>query len=399
MKVRVPFTAKNVTVTPIYTEPVNPDNPDNPNNFSPNLSFALSPAAPDLLPDYSHSRYSHPATEINVTVPDDDKPVVASWLGSATASAGQPSETLLKRMTAAVTDTIERYYADTARRTLFTRPLRVGYALKHADGSFSYISVPQLLRPAASAPIMAIRSASMPDSILTTVTEIINTPMILSVSIPKFDIDSLSTDMPVRSAPVSIVIFATSQCSVLTGDEIVNGIRQYELFGERVPIWSYNRLAEDMVIARAMGDTEFRIMAEVPVAEASQGIDNLQIPKAGTDLNNRTAFDKFTGNDNWEAEAQPQRIRIETEPFDLFRPEEFKKVRGVTLRGIFDRLSREEGVSFTLSGSLHRDLWHEIAGARGAHLRYVRGFAYRWYRLVIDAPYPSQFDAAVFDIC
>lgn len=390
MLVRIPLTDDNSVITPVYTETDSTEQPETPTIP---VSFALTPASLDVIPDYNHSRYAFPATGISVTVPEDDKPLVDSWLGTGMPSAAKPSDTLVKRMTAAVTDAINKYFIDCGRRSLFTRPFRAVFALRHTDGTFSHVSNPILMQPSTGAPLMIIRETQTSGNILSTITEIVNIPSIFSVNIRPFELPP-DVDRDVTH----LVISATNQTDTLSGEESVSGIRSFSLYGEHLPGWAYNRLPEDIVTSRAMTDTKFRILAEIPIGEALNGLVAYRIPRNNADLNNSAAFPTFTGEDGWEASRAPDRITVTTSALDLRLPEQRKKVRGVTLRGIFPRDIGEEGVTFTLLGSLHRDRWHAIASAQGAHMRLLRGVSYRWYKVEIHSPYPAVFDAITFDI-
>lgn len=399
MLIRIPLTAQNVSITHVYNEDNNSGASTSADKYpqsDPKIiaSFSLEPIRLSSLPDYNHSRYTHPATTVRVTVPDSDLPVVASWLGSASAIAGSASDTFIKRMTAAVTDALERYYTATERARMFTRPFRIGAALRLTDGSLAAATEPVLMRPASMAPSLVVREGALNGSIMTTLTEIINSPVFL-----KAKISPLAIDEKIVDSFDSLIIYATRQCSMLRGDETVSGIRTASVFGEHVPCWSYNRLAEDLVIQKALADSSFRIIREIPVADAMMGLENLELPLPATDLSDWSSFESLPANAASDSNGLPERIIIETEPFDLNYPENLKRIKGVSLRGIFDKKGESDGVKFALYGSLHRDTWHQIATARGAFMRLLHGIRYRWYKLRIEAPYSSRFDAVTFDCC
>ena len=392
MKIRIPLTPLNHILTHLYTASQTklpsslPAVPCNAVECP-----QLSAAPPTLLPDYNYSRYSHPAVPISVAVPDGDLPLVALWLGASStgAAANSPSDTLIKRMTAAVMDALNRYFSGAARQNLFTSPFRIGYALRLADGNNSFISDPVLMKPAAMAPVMAIHEPKISGNTLHTVTEIVNTPALLSLRIADRE------DIP---AGASLVVFATKPVSLLAGDETVTSIRTFELFGDKTPGWNYQRLAEDFIARNAMADTSFRIIADIPFDRIPASGESIQLPFSGDSLYDWTSFPTFTSPEDWSPEPTPEGVMLVTTPLDLFRPEEYKKVRGVTLRGNFNRGVDEGCVEFTLLGSQHRDNWHVLVKARGAHLRFLRAVAYRWYKVEIRAPYPAFFDAITFDI-
>lgn len=389
MLVRIPLTEGNTSVTPVYAE--SDPGATQPGNSTLPVRFSLSPASLTRIPDYNFSRYAHPAVKLDVAVPEADLPVVASWLGAAAADTTAASETLVKRMTAAVTDAISRYYANCNRCGLFTRPLRIGAALRHADGSFSHISEPVLLKPSAMAPLMAIREPETAGNTLHTVTEIINTPADIYLTAEPFEANGEGTEA------THLVVFATRQCEVMTGGETVQAIRTFNIFGERVAGWSYNRLAEDIVTQKALADNAFRILTEIPLGEASQGIGPVKLNPDIADLNDWTSLPTFIGDENWDGQKQPDGKTIESDAFDLYRPEQYKKVKGAALRGIFPRTGGE-AVTFSLYGSLHRDKWRLLGRTRGAYIRFLRAVGYRWFRIEIQAPYTARFDAVTFDI-
>lgn len=401
VKVRIPLNDDNCKITKIYDKDDTGDSqnpsPELPGLPDASVRFKLKTAPLSLLPEYNFSRYAHPATNINLTVPDKDMEIVRAWLGNMSAASGSPSDTFVNRMTASVTDAIERYYDLCSRLNLFTRPFKIGFGLKLSDGDIFMTESPLLLTPSTRPPFMVIREPSLSVNALNTVTEIINTPMQLSVSIMPFDINSINETVNRErgTKAVSLVIFATRQAAVISGDEKVSDIRTAEIFGERVPIWNYNRLTEDMVIQHAQTDSSFRIIADIPLEEAATGMESLDLPPA-KNLGDWSSFPSYPDNPN--TDTPPSRLEIETTALDLNRPEEYKRVRGVTLRGVFNREISDNGVRFTLYGSHHRQDWKILAKAAGAHIRFLRGVRYRWFKVHITAPPHTKLDALTFEI-
>lgn len=386
-KIRIPLSELNSQTTQIFDE--NPSLPDNDNSPIPAdaIEFRLLPVPLRELPDYNFAMYSHPALNLNVTVPNDDLSLVRYWLGYSGSTPGVPSDTLINRMTNSVTGALKSYVSYAERRGLFTSPFKIGFALTDALGNYSFISTPMIITPATQAPLMAIRESELNGSVLRTVTEIINTPVKLQLIVKPFgEISNLD-----RSG--TLVIYASRQTSLLDGNEVVNSIRAFEIFGERIPCWNYNRMAEDMVLQNLQADNSFRVIGQIPVTDLGEEVD-IMLPMDLNGLEDWNSLPVFDGAIT--PDRKPSGIHIETIPLDLYRPEEYKRVRGVTLRGIFNREVSDKGVHFSLYGSQHRQNWHKIASARGAHMRFLRTISYRWYKVSIDAPYPSQFDAITF---
>jgi hypothetical protein len=450
MIIRIPLTEKNCTISPIPLE----DNParsdlsdssdlsDRSDRWVPSaldgfeLPVATFTLAPGELTAYESSRYSHPVASVNVSVPDADLPLVNSWFGNTSSGVSSASDTLIKRMTDAVTGCIETYLTAAARASLFTAPFRVGYALRIADGTHVCRSTPRLLCPNPMAPLMLIRERKLSDNMLQTLTEIVNVPSALSASLPAF-----SLPQGAEGLVTHLDFYATRQTALLTGDETVAGVRTYAYFGENVPCWHYPRLAEDLVKEAATADSSFRVIASVPIAEAVKGLGGITLPLDMKNLDNWSDFpaldsepttkpDTPTDPDNPDDPEIPHtHILLETEPLDLGLPETAKKIRALTVRGIFPRSRRvtipietiantanvnaietgknpPEGgtvdvkaeIEVTVYGSHHRERWHRIATSRGPHVRYLRTVRYRWLRVSITAPRSSTPDALVFTI-
>lgn len=364
----------------------------------PEIDFSLE--AVDLE-DYSSSQLQFPSTAINVTVPDDDKSTVTSWFGNPTGNQSV-SDTLVRRMTSAVTGAIETLQNDAAREGLFTRPFRLGYALLTADGKLIHGSTPVTLFPNEQAPVMAIREVSLSANQLNTRTEIRNRTCRLSATIPAFSIPP-----EIRSRVTHLVFYATQQCEFLTGDEQVTAVRTYVIDNHNCPGWYYPRMSADLVRARAERATGFRIIGRVDISEAEAGVGYLALPAPGTDLTDWNSFPKAenvpdpANSDNPDNPGRPEPTHLElvTSPLDLGLPEADKRVLSLTARGIFSR--HPDSVTTVLYGAHHRpadDLtgWRKIATARGPHIRLLRGVRYRWLKVAVTLPYPSRVDALTF---
>lgn len=409
MIVRIPVTDDNADFIRIYPEFNEDDNNtgnntgnnegynDEINDLSGNVEFSLNPAS---LADYASSRFQFPVTTVNVAVPDDDKPVVASWLGNASSTSLIPSDTFVKRMTAAVISAYKAFVSSASRSGLFTSPFQIGYALRLNDGTFALVSQPKLLVPNVMAPLMAIREASPTGESLTTVTEIRNYATQLSVSIAPVE---LSESMMNRAE--SIQIFVNRQTSLLTGDESVASIRSYQIDGAPVPCWNYKRMEEDLVRMAALRDESFRVIATIPISEAMGGMDSMAIPAVGINLEDWGSLPLFNGTISGSddpvvpGQSEPIGLRMVSRMLDLGMPEAGKRVRGVSLRGIFPRSGNGAGkVRLTLYGSHHRSDRRRLAAASGPHIRLLRGYRYRWYQVEAELPPQATVDALTFDI-
>ena len=388
MLIRIPLTSDNSVITELYPDSSGGDTGPSPAVLPP-LNINLQPAPLSELGSNKFGSYPYPCAAINVNLPSDDRDLVSGWLGASAPSSALPSDTLVRRMTTAVTETLNNYFENMALKGLFTRPFKLAYVLMRKDGYTGLKSVPAGVYPAQMAPQLALREYVMRDSSLQTVTEIFNTPVRIQLEIPSLS-EYLDDDV------AGIALIATRQCDLLTGDETVSAIRYADIYGEHLPVWHYNRLAADLIRDKVEGDGLFRVLAVIDKEDLQGGEYSLTLPLAASYLTDWDSLPKFEGEVASDEERQPERVRLVTRPLDLGLPEQYKKVKGVTLRGIFPRADEEESTLFSLYGSLHRDRWHLVARTRGAHIRLLRKTAWRWYRVEIDAPHPAQFDAITF---
>lgn len=390
----------------------------------------------EKMPAYSSSRYSYSVREITVTVPEADKSIVAGWFGNAGASGGTVSDTMVKRMTSSVIGAINDFFGDSSRGGLFTRPFKLGYALQTSDGKLVAVHHAGLVVPNAQAPIMAIRDAAPQGDRLITLTEIRNLSFRLTVSIPAF---TISED--IKDRITNLVFFVTEQCNPLTGDEEVTGVRTYRIESGNCPGWYYPRLAANLVADRARAASDFRIIGSIPVNEALQGVSNYRLPDSRLDLTDFKNFPKAENvndpdsSDNPDSPDNPDPdkpddprfpfdpgtpvspvptgMRVRSYALDLGNPEKDKRIKAVTVRGIFSR--HPDNVILTLYGAHHipgeelgtslplgtkvptdTGRWRKIARAHGPHIRFLRGIRYRFLRVDVQVPYPSRIDALTF---
>lgn len=392
MIIRIPLNTKNSTVVPIKDPSAD--------NSGPSDSFTLPVASfelyPSTLPEYDYSRYANPATPISVNIPDADLPIVAAWLGQTTSEAQTPGDTLVKRMTDAVISRIRDFFTTTAKNSLFTRPFRIGYALRLADGTHTCATRPVIILPNSRAPIMIVREPHLTGNVLSTVTEIVNTAYCLRMSLPAFGIPD-----PYSSLATHLDIYATRQCDTLDGDETVSAIRTYSVYGENVPCWHYSRLTEDLVREKAEADNSFRIIGSLPVEDAISGLKDIRLPLNFRNLDNWDIYPSIKPDDGpgsgQSGEDTASHFRLITVPLDLGLPETRKRIRSVTARGVFPR-DMKNGIEISLYGSHHREKWRLLASARGAHIRLLRAMRYRWLRVEITARAGSAFDALTFEV-
>lgn len=409
MLIRIPISDKNATISPVY-ESLKPDSGDSDGGNSDSGAFSLPSPVPFLtaasIPQYTYSRYPNPTAPLNVSVPDDDRQVVAAWLGNTATTPVAPSDTLVKRMTQAVHSVMDTYFSDAARLNLFTSPFRIALALRLADGSHKAISTPALVSPNTMAPLMVIHEAETAGSILKTQTEIVNSPMKLTVTVPAIE---LPEELVVQATHLDII--ATRQTPLTDSKESVTAIRSYYVRGVAQPCWHYARIAEDIIRAAALSDNDFRVLASLPVSGATAGGTSVSLPDGDTPLSDWASFPKVS------TESIPDTpdpgtpavtgYHLLTEPLDLDLPERYKRIRGVTLRGIFPRPPYGEAddvprLKLTLYGSHHRERWHKIAVVLGPHIRLLRKTHYRWLRVEADLRLPSgtaetpRFDAITF---
>lgn len=362
----------------------------------PELGLRLAAAE---LEAYASSRYTHPVTDVTVTVPDGDIPVVEAWVGTGVATATPPSDILLKRITSAVMGAINRYFTDAARAGLFTRPLRVACALRLKDGKYAAVGTPRLLTPADRAPLVVIRELQFGGTTLRTHVELMNTPQTLTADIPAFEV---AAELAANITHLDII--ATRQCDVLAGDESVEGIRSYALYGESVRIWHYRRLEADVVAEAAENDRSFRVIASVPIAEATPGKTGIRLPLGRKNLDDWESFPKAdidsAGGKDPDQPDEPEvphtHVMLATGPLDLGLPEREKRVRGVTLRGIFERGA--DDIDMRLYASHHRERWHRLATSRGPHIRFLRAVRCRWLRVEARLRREAKVDALTFSV-
>lgn len=361
----------------------------------PEARFTLvAPPLEEALPGYSNSRYAHPCTIFSLAHPESDAPRVRAWFsGDYSGVTEPPSASLTTNLSKSLDSLLKDYYQAAARGGLLTSPCRVGAALRLSDGSRLPLGEPVTLFPDTAPPVVGVRSYTPSATMMSAYVEIFNLPKRVEFSLPGFswkDVDGLLV-------PVAVDFYATLQSPWSPDPLTCTGLRTMTVGegdgAERMRGFVYDGYEEEYVAGRAAADADFRIIGSMAYADAAGGVADEEVPLTAGAFSDWKTMPKLTWNasgggsgDTPEEPGQgdPYRPYLHwlTPPLDLDDPEKLKRVRGVTLRGVFPR----DSVRLTLYGSHHREHWRKVAESRGAMLRLVCGMSYRWWRVEIETP-------------
>lgn len=361
----------------------------------------------EIPSEYSSSYWTSPVKRISVTIPSSDTAAVCSWFDD-TGSSATGSETLVKRMTSAVIGAIREFYSDTERLGLYTRGFRIQLGVLLKDGSVVGYSSPLTVFGTLRAPEMLIRSHNFQGDELVTETELAVLPRRFSATFPELRLTEEQ-----RKDAVCIVAVATGQSTPLSGDESVWAVRhKRNSDGTVTRTWHYTRLEADEALVLTERQTDWKIVgtASLAASRISLGTSKVDVSALlGTDPPGIELPDPdnpgdpddpdFPGPD-LPTEPLPvlDRFTLRTHALDFGLPEKRKRIRRLSVRGIFEREDKEKMPVVRLYGSHHREDWRLLTRAVGAHIRLPRALGYRWYRVEIDARLGDTFDALTVTI-
>lgn len=302
--------------------------------------------------------------------------VVRQWLEGGVEVSRLPSTTLTRSFTEAVHSALTDFRQAALRANMITAPLRVGWCLRTTDGHRLAPQRLSVLSPNAKAPDLVLRQHKIYENGATATVEIMGDAMRLMASAPKIEDPSLYSEI------AAVDIIATRQADTFDENGAASGFGTETVGTETLRIARYARYTESEVRAAALALDDFRVIASIPMAEITAGMAWTEITIPEGTLTNWQKLPKPTDSTKPEAGSPEQEdsiITAETAPLSLGMPEEEKRVRGVTLRGVFPR----ESTSIELWGSHHRENWHRIATAKGAHIAGLCGVRYRWLKVRI----------------
>lgn len=330
-----------------------------------------------------------PETEVSFAVPESDMPRVQAWFTGDYHGVTLPeSPTLRKNMATAVRNALSGFFANATSRNYFTSPVKVGICYRLQDGTLTPMQDIATVAPAYTAPYMPVVKVSVAEKFLYTTCEVRERPARLALKIAN----------PVLLAPYAgkisrIEVYSTAQSPLYDPACEVAGLRDISIDGKRTKCWYYDSYREADVRKAVADDTTFRLLTTIPFDEISGYQESAPLTIGAGTL---TKFSAQPRPDYPQSTVTPgasdQMLDIDgewrpylhfmTEPLCLSYPEDWKRLRGVTLRGVFDR----RGVEMRLYGSVHREGWRLLARAPGAYIRGLAGARYRWFRVEIKAP-------------
>lgn len=357
----------------------------NPDAGSVSVAFGMVKAR---LTDWISDVSGYPRGTVQFRVPEADRARVTAWMTGDFGNVTNPaSDTLLKNVTAAVSGLLKQYITAENGHNLFTSPFKVGWALRKKDINREMTQPLTLMQINPHSPIMPIDSYLIGEEDARTVTDIINNPCGLQITV---------SSIPADWGDVThIDIVATPQASLIPQDIQVTGVTTVMVGEKRHRAYRYNRLDDTEVLGTASIQNDLRIIASIPIEDIVIGkpITVQLIPGA---LSNWKLLDKFStgGNgsgtggddddgkddnkDNEEDEWEPY-IDKETDPLDLGDPEHRKWVYMTALRGCFDRKS----LRIRLYASRHRQRWRLIADGRRGWVSAATHQGFRWFKVRI----------------
>lgn len=398
MKVRVELS--KIKTFPITSDtpdipdiPDNPDNPDNPGNpaiadteiaaLVSGVRFAVTPEIPE---GYTSRRFNFPFACLSFNFPASDHNRVSAWFtGDYSEVTALPSDTLIRNMSKSILTLLDDYYGAVKAQSLFAMPFKAGMALRLADGRRIACGTPEAISPDSTSPRILINSRNVADNGLSCDVEIESHPGRLNVSCNAIDMEKAAA-----AGVEAIEIYVTGGTPLYTknleADEVINFLEN----GNRLYTFRYSSTDAAVVAASLAADTDYRIVAEIPLADAAGGLSSAIPEIAVGSMSVWSSLPKLTdkagGTESGGDTPGPDDPPFEpyshflTEPLALGMEESEKWIRGVTLRGIFPH----DAARLTLEGSHHREHWRRIAASQGAILRRIHGVRYRWYRVEVE---------------
>lgn len=324
-----------------------------------------------------------PEMAVGFNVTETDLPRVNAWFDDNYHNITAPeSATLIKNRQAAVVNALKSYIASANNANLFTSPLRLGWCMKLTDGTLSPLKDCGISYTFLRAPLLPIISNSLSDKTLHTRCQLRNIPARLHVRISPDD--NLADFSEIVE---SIEIFATAQTDTFADSANVAGVRSITVDGYPLRCWQYDRYEDTEVLLKTEESTPFRKIGSIPVADISNYSEFSALEMAAGTLSqfsSRPSYESLaagtsTGSDDPDEDTTGM-TRFLTEYLHLDYPENEKSIRGLTVRGVFDRSQ----IRVRLYGSQHREKRLLLASARSAYIRGLTNLRLRWLQVEIE---------------
>lgn len=401
----------DIKTSDIPVDPSVPDSIENPDSLpSSGPIFTLRgenlpgflPTNPAVVTDESgvmhNSMQGWPEGNLSFNVTSDDLTRANAWFtGNYTGVSIPESETLKKNRTAAVRNLLSNYFSTCLSHNLFPAPFLIGWAYRLKEGTLSTMRGSRLMTASREAPNLPILKGQVEDKTVYTDVGIRNIPARLFFGIPYETMDEL------QSAVTAIEIYACEPTPLYAADMNVSGLRSVNIDGVPVRCWYYDHYDAADIIRAAEADSDFRLLHVIKFDEIENFDTYLPLPLAAGALANLKKQPSFAERykENGGASPEPpaaegnRKIKLLTEALDLGHNEERKRVKAVTLRGLFER----ENITLRLYASRHRETPQLIAMSRGPYLRGLCGMRFRWFYVEVEtALRPGDFlEALTFE--
>jgi hypothetical protein len=338
-KIRIPIVESELTDLTLVSD-------YNGNGSSGSVAFTL--LGVDIateLPAYHSNRYNYPCAAISF----------------------EYSDNLTGKLSTAISSLLANYYSAAARAGLITAPCRYRAQLRYGDGSRIIVG-DNLLIPNSAAPQLVAHDLQISGNQMSCFVEIRNQP-----KRPCYALSGSFATTASGVAPLSLEFYATSQAAMAPTALTTAGTVTEEVDGVPTTVIPYTSYDSEYILRTAQSATDFSLVGSLLVEDLSTGAEPVAVPLTAVVI---------SGDEEGSSIFSQSRIHVMTPPLDLGYPELEKRMRGVTLRGIFPR----DELQITLYGSHHRENWRKLATARGAHIRLLCGIRYRWLRLEIETP-------------
>lgn len=366
------------------------------------------------VPGFTSPRFKYPVISVDTTFSDSEEPGVRSWFAiNPPTPTVSPSDSFIKRFSANIFAELDRLYATAQRNRQMLLPLRVGIALRRADGSHIYDSaLIQSVIVNSQSPVIALREVEISGNIISTFCEVCMPGYEINLSVHPYSPPSLYADA------THIDIFTTLPYNMRAGNELILGVRTTTLpDAEVVRALIYSRREQDLVRDHVDNDTNFRIVKSIPIADISSGLSSLIIPplastfddwkdlpklsSAGTSGQPTNPSDSYDNDDPYDLSSpyhETRKVSLTTPPLSLGKTDQLKRPIAAAVHGVFNR--NINSMLMSLQASDHRSDWHNIASVRGPVIRRLHGVRARWVRLGCDITLlPGHFiDAISFEV-